>query len=213
MKAAIALLGVAFLTVCMGAAPASAQTPAPASIHAHDGFFARLQLGIGSTTLDIEGTSTSVQSSGGALSLALGGAVTPNIILFGELFGSGVDHVVLTGPVAGGGLAVVDTSAMVGALGMGGAYCFMPVNACLSLTLGAASVSFSGNFPDGSKKKSTDNALVVKAGISKEWWISNQFALGLGAHLFATGAMQGGTDDVGAWRAKALALLASATFN
>jgi hypothetical protein len=197
-------------------APPPAQSAAPAvfdpTVHAHDGFFLRLQLGLASTTFDPGGTSGSSQSSGGVLNLAVGGAVTPNIILFGALFWNQADHVTVTS-FGGQPIAPLDTNATLGGLGAGGAYCFMPSNACLSGMLAAANLTFNGKFPGGQTQMSTTNGVAVKADLTKEWWLSKQIAFGLGAELLVTGDMPDKAPDNVTWRAKSFALLASAIFN
>jgi hypothetical protein len=192
--------------------PPPAAAPA-AGFHAHDGFYLRLQLGISSTTFTVDGRPGSFSSGGNALSLAIGGALSPNVILFGELF------------VQSAGKFTVDAAAMppttagaaVGGLGIGAAYCFMPVNVCLTGTLAQTSVSFSGALDVGRSKKTTGAAGALKLSVSKEWWVSSDFALGVvGAYLTTAGMTDTtplGTIAAPVWHASSYALLASVTFN
>ena len=191
--------------------------PAPAfdpTAHAHDGLYLQLQLGGGSTSL--HGGGSSKEAGGGLLNIAAGGAVSPNIILFGTLFAAQLAYTV-SGAVGGVAIAPYDVNATVGGIGAGLAYCFMPSNACLSGALGVSSVTFKfkGTLPDGTTngQETTNHAAAFKAAITKEWWLSNQFALGLGAQLLATGSMDEKTMAGGSVRATSYGLVASITFN
>src|SRR5258708_3793586 len=105
---------------------------APATgFHAHDGFYFRAQLGASSTSFTVDGRAGSFSSGGGALSLALGGALSPNVILFGELFGQGASKFT----VDAAAMPPTTAGATVTGLGIGASYCFMPVNVCLTGTL------------------------------------------------------------------------------
>jgi hypothetical protein len=192
-------------------------------VHTHDGFFARAQLGIASTTFRIDQVPGSLSSAGTALNIQLGGALTPNVILFGELFGSGANQFGAPG-APGATVTNVKAGAGVGGLGIGAAYCFMPVNVCLSGTLAAASVSFSGVLATnrfdmmGQAAPSTTRAAgALKVAATKEWWVGNDVGLGVALQYLATGAMH---DDVAyanvqnaVWHAQGFALVGSFTYN
>jgi hypothetical protein len=72
------------------AAPAPALQATTNGQHTHDGFFLRMIVGLGGTRMT--GTSgpteLKVSGSGGGFGFALGGAVAPNLILFGEVVDS-----------------------------------------------------------------------------------------------------------------------------
>ena len=57
-------------------------------VRAHDGFFARVHIGPGYTQLSTAqgDDGLSISGSGGAFSLAVGHTISPNLVLFGELF-------------------------------------------------------------------------------------------------------------------------------
>jgi hypothetical protein len=200
------------------ARPTPAPTPRPQAFdptaHAHDGLYLQLQLGGGSTSLHFDGSSQ--EAGGGLLNIAAGGAVAPNLILFGTLFGTQLAYTI-SGVVGGNTITPYDVNATVGGLGAGVAYCFMPSNACLTGMLGVASVTFKfkGTRPDGTinGQETTNHAAAFKAAITKEWWLSNQLALGVGAQLLATGSMDEKTAAGGSVRATSYGLVASLTFN
>jgi hypothetical protein len=194
------------------ARPAPPFAPDPTA-HKHDGLFLRLQLGLGSTSLEIVGGNSSIDSGGVTASFAVGGAISPNIIFYGEAFGITAGKVPVPAFQPGSPLVLVETNASIGGIGAGGAYCFMPANACLSATVAATSVTFAGAFPEGKKERSTDSGLGLKGMITKEWWPSNQIGLGLGGLFLVTGDMHATVPDTGTWAAKAFAVVASATYN
>jgi hypothetical protein len=199
--------------------------PPPASGgHAHDGFYARAQLGAAATTFKLDDVPGSFSSGGGALSIALGGALTPHVILFGEIFGASADRfdapgapaVTMATPQPG---AAVDTKAgaSVMGLGVGAAYCFMPANVCLAGTLASVSVGFKGVLATGRTKSNSDPAGALKLAVSKEWWIANDFGLGLAFQYLTTGAMHDSAAyanvEKPVWRATGFALVGSVTYN
>ena len=189
--------------------------PAAPGVHTHDGFFLRAQLGAASTTFTVQSTPGSISSGGAAFNLQIGGALTPHVLLFGEIFGTGANKFTAEGAP----MATVDNAqagAGVAGIGIGSAYCFMPVNVCLTGTLGSASIAFTGVLANGSHK-STDSGGVLKLAASKEWWVSDDFALGVAAQYLTTGAMRD-TEMYGSvanptWHASAFGLLFSATYN
>jgi hypothetical protein len=168
---------------------------------------------VASTTFRVNGIPGSFSSGGAAFDLQVGGTLTPHVVLFGELFGSGASSFTAEGAPAADDKA----GASLTGLGIGSAYCFMPVNVCLTGTLGVASVSFTGVLETGRSKKSTDGGGVLKLAVSKEWWISNDFALGLAGQYLATGQMKDSEPyaniDNAVWKAQAFGLLFSATYN
>ena len=195
-----------------------APAAAPASgAHTHDGFFLRAQIGAASTTFTVQSTPGQLSSGGGALNLQIGGAINPRVILFGELFSSSAGSFTAEGAphVAAGG--DFNSGASLQGLGFGSAYCFMPVNVCLTGGLGVGSVSFTGALASGRAKKSTAGGGVLKLAVSKEWWVGNDFGLGAAVQYLTTGTMRD-TEMYGpvtnpAWHAQAFGLLFSATYN
>jgi hypothetical protein len=192
--------------------------PAPlaSGVHTHDGFFARAQIGIATTTFTVDSVPGSFSSGGGALDVQLGGALTPHVILFGELFTSSANKFDAEGaPNATPGHA--QSGASVGGIGVGAAYCFMPVNVCLAATLGQTRVTPTGVLATGRAHQQTDPGGAIKLGVTKEWWIGNDFGLGIAGQFLGAGAMRdtatyANIDDP-VWHASSFGLLASITYN
>jgi hypothetical protein len=185
-------------------------------VHTHDGFYARAQLGVATTTFKIDTIPGSFSSAGSALNVQLGGAITPNVILFGELLASAASS--FEAPDAPGATPTnVKAGAGVGGLGIGVAYCFMPVNVCLSGTLASMAATFTGVLDKNRADQATKAAPALKLGVSKEWWVGSDVGLGVGVQYLVTGAMKDTTayQNVMApvWHAQSFALVGSFTYN
>ena len=216
MRARLALILVSSLAALAApgvaraqSAPPSVAGPSAGPVHQHGGFFGRVQLGVGETFFTIAGAHTSPSSTGLAGSFALGAAVTPHVILFAEIFGASPAQ------LDGAGSVSLDGGAGLTGLGGGAAYCLTPMNGCISGTLGAASVSFSGALANGRATATSDNGVAFKLGLSQEWWIANQVGIGFAFQLIFTGDMRDSVpvDDIArpAWSATSFALLFSVT--
>ncbi|HVU50133.1 MAG TPA: hypothetical protein VHL80_05575, partial [Polyangia bacterium] len=187
-------------------------------VHTHDGFFARVQLGVASTTFRIDGIPGTFSQTNAALNIQLGGALTPHVILFGELFGN-TNGSTFDAPGSPAATPGNDKSgATFGGIGIGTAYCFMPVNVCLTGTLAQTSVTPTGVLAMGrTQRKQTDSAGAIKVGVTKEWWVSGDWGIGAAVQYLASGAMHDSepyaniADPV--WHAQAFSLLASFTYN
>jgi hypothetical protein len=172
----------------------------------HDGFFLRLQGGVGGTSASQD--ELTLKGGSGALNVEIGGALTENFILYGKLFGTGTpDPDLEVGDITFEGNNS-DLSLNFGALGAGVSYYFMPVNLYVS---GAVSLTSLGLTEDGDEVGDTGQGLGLHLGVGKEWWVSDQWGLGLGAEL-ALSRVNGAenTDD---WGVGSVVLLFSATFN
>jgi hypothetical protein len=185
-------------------------------VHTHDGFFARVQLGAASTTFRIDGVPGTLSHGNAALNIQLGGALTPHVILFGEIFGNTAGS--FDAPGAPAATATSDKSgATLGGIGIGAAYCFMPVNVCFSGTLGETSVTPTGVLAMNRARKQSGSAGALKLGVTKEWWVSGDWALGASVQYLQTGAMHDSEmyENVpnAVWHASSLALLFSVTLN
>jgi hypothetical protein len=196
--------------------PPPAVAPPTSAVHTHDGFFARVQLGVASTTFRIDGVPGTFSQGNAQLNLQLGGALSPHVILFGELFGNTDGR--FSAPGAPAATPGNDQSgATVGGIGVGAAYCFMPVNVCLTGTVGQTSVTPTGVLAMRRVRKQTEPGGAIKLGVTKEWWIGNDFGLGVALQFLGTGAMRD-TDPYAnipdpVWHASSVGLLASITYN
>jgi hypothetical protein len=148
----------------------------------HEGFMARLAVGIGGAFVDIDAEPTEVDLSGlsVAFSLDLGGSLVPNLILHGR-FAS----VVVADPsmeVRGDDLIRADDSTAVAFLiGPGLTYYFMPFNVYLSLVIG---LSWLDLHYIGGESGLTDAGLGFNLDMGKEWWLTRHWALGIGLRFW-----------------------------
>ncbi|HEY0706170.1 MAG TPA: hypothetical protein VGG33_05200, partial [Polyangia bacterium] len=186
----------------------------PPGHHQHDGFFLRFLLGIGYTNLGAEAGATDMKiaGGGGAFSFALGGAVTPNLILFGELLQSiAVDPDV---EIAGQSSSTEGTSASLVGVGAGLAY-YLPNNIYVSGTLAFTQISLMDE--DDEEIADTEFGPGLSLVVGKEWWVSENWGLGIAGQLYAARmkdrapAAPGG--ETPTWQGLGLNLLFSASFN
>ena len=171
------------------AAPAGEQAATPNEIKKevkkHDGFLIRLALGFGyatsSTSADVGSGKQDLAVKGGAMlvSVALGGAVVENMIIQGEIFGGNLFSTAISIDNKN-----VDTSSKTSesifGIGPGLTYYIMPINVYLSASLGIGSLEmeFKGT------KFETKTGIATNLKIGKEWWLSNNWGLGLGGQFY-----------------------------
>jgi hypothetical protein len=191
--------------------PAVAVTPQP-GYQTHDGFYLQLQLGPGYTTMSAEANGSKLTVSGGGigLSIAAGGAIAPNLILFGQIVGNGaVEPKVESGGLSG----TADGSATVSGFGGGITYYVMPANLYLSASLLAAQLSISNQ--DGREVGESDIGVGINLSTGLEFWVSDNWGLG-GAIQFMAARMPDKAPAGVAkptWTTVGLAFMLSATFN
>ncbi|SEM14440.1 Outer membrane protein beta-barrel domain-containing protein [Stigmatella aurantiaca] len=194
-----------FAAVLLTATLASAQNDE--GRHTHDGFFLRLQLGGGYNHADA--TSVDLKLKGGAagLNAEIGGAVTRNFILYGKLSGSAAP-----GPDIEAGAGLIrgddDVSLNFSAIGLGASYYLMPSNFYVSGALSFTQLSIS---VDGETLGETDLGGALHLGLGKEWWVSDNWGLGLGAEVMFGRIRSDDTDDD--WNTASVMIMFSATYN
>lgn len=179
--------------------------------HAHDGFFMRLTAGFGymSASESYGGGKVTYSGLGATLGAAFGGAIAPNLILFGEFLGTSVPdpNYEVSGPYFETGSQSGDMTLF--GFGPGMAYYVEPMNLYLSGTLAFSQVSFT----DGSSgaSDSTNWGLGASFAVGKEWWVARDWGIGLAGQLHLA-SMSDPTYDA-RMTAVAFSLLFSATFN
>lgn len=238
MRSAVRMLVVTVVVggTLLGARPAFAQRPyygpayAPSPTHrparygapaygvaAHDGFFMRLDVGLGylSASENVAGGTATYSGTGLSWGAAFGGVIAPNLILFGQLLGTTVwdPSFRFTGSYPE---RLVDYSMSMFGIGPGMAFYFMPLNAFVSGTLLVTRLSFTDELYDVSAGD-TDLGFGLAVTGGKEWWVSPHWGIGLAARLYF-GAMDDHPrydDFVYDTRLDALAfsLLFTATYN
>jgi hypothetical protein len=175
--------------------------------HAHDGFFMRLSLGGGGVSASKSGE----KYSGGSVAFgaAFGGAIAHNLILYGEVFGHSAHEPKHTVGKNSGTERGLDLG--VAGIGPGVAYYFMPLNLYLSGTLLLQQVSLSDSNNSNSSADITKVGLAGNLMVGKDWWVSDNWGLGVAAQLLLGSAKDRYTDSN--WSTAAVALMFTATYN
>ncbi|HET9451379.1 MAG TPA: outer membrane beta-barrel protein [Aggregicoccus sp.] len=174
--------------------------------HTHDGFYLRLQAGPGGVRANNGDEDLTLKGLGGGLNVEIGGALARNFILYGKLFGASVP----SPDLKLGGVTfedVEDVNLGVGAVGVGATYYFMPVNLYVSAAISAAQLSLETADERGETKVGPG----LHLGLGKEWWVGEQWGLGVGAELALARVEDKNVDS--SWNTGTLLVLFSATFN
>ena len=164
-------------TVALGAGGVARAGPAP---HTHDGFFLQLDLGVGglsteSTTFTSALGTGKQEMSGTAaeFSVALGGALNPNFVIGGQLWGTTVSSPDVK--FAGRTLDSTDTTQTLSGIGVYLAYYVMPLNLYVAATPSIGSLSLK----QGGTEFSTKSGFALRLAVGKEFWVSDNWGLGL----------------------------------
>lgn len=179
-----------------------------AEAYVHDGFFLRLAPGFGwnSTSESFGGNSLKMSGVSGLFNFALGGAVTQDLIL--QLDVSGVSTSNPKVKLNGVEQSNVSTAAT-SLVGLGMTY-YMSSNLYVT---GAVGMAESSNKAGGTTYK-TDKGYGVNVIIGKEWWVSDNWGLGLAGQFLYTNCpdkeIAGVKPDV---KSTSFGLLLSATYN
>jgi hypothetical protein len=186
--------------------PAAYAPPAPPPEPEHAGFFLRLHLGPGFDSFSAG--STQLSGAGLSFALALGGAVAPNLAVFGNFFESGA--VKLSSLKSNRtDLVGADNAAMAG-LGAGVIYYIEPLNLYLSGAL-ALTVFFIEDVK-GKMLDQTDGGIGFDGMVGKEWWASQHWGVGAAVEIIAATAMKDQNDPSVHWTAEAFNFVLSASY-
>ena len=147
-------------------------------IHKHDGFFLRMLGGYGQMNFEespvlTNGTGTmKMKGPAGFFGFHIGGAIFENFILLASL--NGYAGTQLT-PELNGVAATTTVDLGVSSYGLGFSYYIMPINLYLSADVGGAEdeITVSG------VKFQSEAGLGVNVQIGKEWWVSDNWGLGV----------------------------------
>jgi hypothetical protein len=198
-------LGILILTLVgssLTSTPALAGEP-----RTHDGFFLRLSAGGGyaSSAVNVAGIDV-VELSGGAgdLNLAIGGTVSPNLIVHGTIFGWSLSDPTVK-------LVGIETPDFRGDFtlsvwGGGITYYFMPANIYISPNVGFATISGGDDF-DGNY----DGGFALDVTLGKEWWVGNSWGLGVAGAFGYHNVADGDIDEN--WSGTSFVLRFTATLN
>jgi len=175
----------------------------------HSGLYLHLHLGGGFTSVTGSGGyAGTVKYSGGgpSFAVAVGGAVAPNLALFGNLFFTGSSDL----KVSSGGYTT-DSSGDTLLVGIGGGivYYFMPVNIFISAAV--VSVQFEADDANGKTIHESDFGVGFQGMIGKEFWVSEHWGLGAALEFVGAGSMKDKDDPNMSWSGGAFNVLFSAT--
>lgn len=195
-----------------GTEPHPVWTPPPVpvdpTVHRHLGFFFRLDIGVG--YLNSSTPSRSASGVAAPFGLAIGGAVTENLILAAEAWASATSPSV----TENGTTVNTGTSGLaVGALGLNVTYYLMPANIYFSLTPSFTALGLSGNFYGGSfAEVDSHSGFGMKFAAGKEWWVSDHWGVGLAVEFIFSTNKDSGTNPP-TWTTIGGGLKFSATYN
>jgi opacity protein-like surface antigen len=157
---------------------------------------------------------TSVSGTGGALGIAIGYAIAPNVILYGEIF----DNVAISPTIENDAMETeLSDDTAFGLVGIGpGIAVYLPHNFYLSSTLAFARLVVDPNTEEDDDEGTSDLGVALTAAVGKEWWVSKNWGLGLALQLYGGAMKDGAEDDDGedvTWSAGGALLAFSATLN
>ena len=167
------IFGSVALAVLLAAGTAQAQSP---GVHTHDGFYLQMDLGfgwMGSSAEDDAGTELKFTGGAGQFGVALGAALTPNFLIGGSFWGTTIPDP--TVELNGTDLGEADATLTLSGFGVHLAYYFTPVNVYLSATPSITQLSLD----DGNSSSETEWGFGMKFAVGKEWWVSDNWAIGL----------------------------------
>ncbi len=203
------------LLVCLALLSLLGASSAFAAAETHDGFSLRLSTGLGytSSSMTIGGETLGIAGAGGMGGFGLGWAVVPNLILHIDV--AGVRAINPAVSIKSGGATVSgDSTATVSVtnFGVGASYYIMPANIYVGGAIHASEMALD----NGGKHTDTDTGWGFTLNGGKEWWVSDNWGLGLAAQILfssippnANGTAQGASN----MNTVAAGLLFSATYN
>ena len=181
------------------------------SKHKHDGFYLRLTTGIGSSTSSekVEGEELSISGVSGNTTLGVGYAVVENLILNLDIFGNLVDNP--TVEINGAEIGEANAELSISNIGIGATYYIMPANVYLTGSIALAS----GTLESYGQKIESDAGYGINVAVGKEWWVSDNWGIGIAGQLFHTvlSDEQPITGEVTDLKTTSFGILFSATFN
>lgn len=178
---------------------------AQAEAYVHDGFFLRLAPGFGwnSTSSDTGGNTEKLSGTSGLFNFAIGGAVAQDLILQLDVSGVSTSNPKVTGQTAN----VTDSTTSLVGIGMTS---YFPSNYYIT---GAVGMAQSSKKVNGAKHE-TDNGYGANVMLGKEWWVSDDWGIGIAGQFLYTVCPEktssGTKPDV---KSMSYGILFSATYN
>jgi hypothetical protein len=183
----------------------------------HDGFFLQFNAGVVQQDWNraaSPGNTVDITGRGAQVDVSIGGAVVPNLILFGQISSAVVRRPKAEGKMHGvpfESTAPPDVSSGTVGIGAGLQY-YIPAQ---NFYVAASALSLSLQLQDDSRVRDpvfTDNGMGFQFRVGKEWWVSEEW--GLGAAISYLTASLPEKDDVRTiWDVNNFALTFSATYN
>lgn len=161
-------------------------------VREHDGFFLRLLYGFGYAELvekDVLGSDMTFSGFSQALRCQIGGTISENFILFGE-FG-GVVQIEPELEWLGRTATATDITVSVFDFGGGVTYYLMPSNFYFSVSIHTSQATLEY---DGTSGES-EYGFGFNAMIGKEWWISDQWAMGASVYGYYSSMKDKGSEN------------------
>lgn len=158
------------------AAPAVHAQMAPA--FTHEALFLKVDAGIGylHTKADFAGTSAEAYGGAGYLGFSIGGAVSSNLVIYGEIWGMAAASP--TGKFAGTTVqANSNITLNYSGLGIGIGTFVMPANVFLGVSVDATRLGITNH--DNGDQSNSDIGGAVTLTLSKQFWVSERLGLGV----------------------------------
>ncbi len=200
----------AAVALCAGGS-ALAQAPSPqyyGAVNRHQGFYLNLDLGFGYLGSSFSEGGTDVKLSGGAgeFSVAIGGAVSENLILAGQFWLYSVSDPKVT--VNSQSVTASGATLRLTGIGVDLVYYMMPANLYLSIAPALTSLSLEY----GGVSSTTETGLGVRLAVGKEWWVSERWGIGVDGNMVLASNKDKGA-GAPTWGSFAIGVAFSATYN
>lgn len=190
--------------------PAPPPPPAPmpyyGTAHRHLGFALRLDAGPGYTSTSASAIDATMKGGSFNFGLVVGGAVSEDFILGGDIWGTTVFSPTFT--QAGTSFSGTNASFSLTGFGLNLTYYFMPANVYVSVSPSLTTVSLT----EGGMSGSTDTGFGMKLAVGKEWWVGDHWGIGVAGQFFFASNKDKGTNPP-TWSTTAGGVAFSATYN
>jgi hypothetical protein len=171
----------------------------------------RLSMGLGylHTKVSLAGEDDTISGGGMAMSFALGGIVARNLAIYGEVVTTMAAEP--TREYGGRSMDMSSINVSLTGLGPGVVYYLEPLNLYFSGTLALSNVTFSDSNDSSNSEEVTDFGVGASLALGKEWWVSNNWGIGVST-MFHLASMKVKDTDT-RMTAAAISFLFSATYN
>ena len=214
----IIVLSIAMMLLIYGVQSVSYGHVAPtveagddAAKHKHDGFYLRLTTGIGGATSieKAEGIEFNISGISGHSTIGIGYAVAENLIINLDIFTSLVRDPIVE--INGEEIVEADAELSITNIGVGAAYYIMPTNVYLASSIALAN----GTLRSDWGKTESDAGYGINVAVGKEWWVSDNWGIGVAGQLFHTVLSDENliTGEVSDLKTTSIGIVFSATFN